>query len=75
VLKTIRSCFLFSDHGMTNVEETFDIFAALGDLRVGDDYLVFVDSTFARFWYPNDEVRALVHERLAGAPANFLTPD
>lgn len=66
--------FLFSDHGMTNVERTFDIFAALGDLRVGEDYLVWVDSTFARFWYPNDDARDRVHQRLAGAPASFLEP-
>jgi hypothetical protein len=66
---------LFSDHGMTNVERTFDIFAALGDLEVGRDYLVWVDSTFARFWYPTEEVRGVVHERLASAPAAFLSSE
>jgi predicted AlkP superfamily pyrophosphatase or phosphodiesterase len=66
---------LFSDHGMTNVERTFDIFAALGNLRAGRDYLVWVDSTFARFWYPSEEMRATVHERLRTAPAQFLTQE
>jgi hypothetical protein len=63
---------LFSDHGMTNVERTYDIFRALAPYRLGRDYLVFVDSTFARFWYADEAVREGIHAAVAGAPAAFL---
>jgi hypothetical protein len=64
---------LFSDHGMTEVARTYDLFAALRRWRIGRDYLVFVDSTFARFWYADAEVRAAIRAAVAGAPAAFLT--
>jgi hypothetical protein len=64
---------LFSDHGMTNVDRTYDIFAALKPFKLGTDYLVFVDSTFARFWYHRPGIREEIHRALAGAPASFLT--
>ena len=63
---------LFSDHGMTDVERTYDIFGALARLRLGRDYLVFVDSTFARFWYADDQVRDRIRAACAAAPAGFL---
>jgi hypothetical protein len=63
---------LFSDHGMTNVDRTYDIFRALAPFRLGRDYLVFVDSTFARFWYADAMVREGIHEAVADAPAAFL---
>jgi hypothetical protein len=66
---------LFSDHGMTNVERTYDIFAALAPFELGPDYLVFVDSTFARFWFHRDGVRERVHEALAAAPATWLSDE
>jgi hypothetical protein len=45
--------FLFSDHGMTDVRESHDLHAALGrtGLSTPKDYLVFTDSTMARFWF------------------------
>lgn len=64
---------LFSDHGMTDVRRSFDLFAALRPWRIGRDYLVFVDSTFARFWYADDLVRAAIRTALRGAPGSFLT--
>jgi len=63
---------LFSDHGMTDVRQTYDLFRALAPFRLGRDYLVFVDSTFARFWYTDEAVRAAVRAAVAGAPASFL---
>jgi hypothetical protein len=66
---------LFSDHGMTDVTGTYDLFAALGPWRIGVDYLVFVDSTFARFWYADDAIRDAIRAALAGAPARFLTAE
>lgn len=64
---------LFSDHGMTDIRRNFDLFAALRPWRLGEDYLVFVDSTFARFWYGGDRVRAGIRAVLADAPGSFLT--
>ncbi|GIJ46348.1 hypothetical protein Val02_32340 [Virgisporangium aliadipatigenens] len=66
---------LFSDHGMTDIRRNYDLFAALRRWRLGKDYLVFVDSTFARFWYSTPSVRLGIHEALADAPAAFLTPE
>jgi hypothetical protein len=64
---------LFSDHGMTDVAQTYDLFARLSRWQIGRDYLVFVDSTFARFWYSDEAVRAGIQEALRDAPARFLT--
>jgi hypothetical protein len=64
---------LFSDHGMTAVERTFDVFAALRPLRIGRDFLAFPDSTFARFWYPSEHARKNVRGALRDAPGSFLT--
>jgi hypothetical protein len=67
--------FLFSDHGMTDVAATFDLFAALRGFRIGRDYLVFVDSTFARFWYTSERVRGAIRRALLDAPGAFLSPN
>lgn len=64
---------LFSDHGMTNVDDTFDLFARLSDFKLGRHYVVFMDSTFARFWFPSDAMRAQVLAALEGVPGKFLT--
>jgi predicted AlkP superfamily pyrophosphatase or phosphodiesterase len=64
---------LFSDHGMTDIEVNFDLFAALAPWRIGLDYLAFVDSTFARFWYADGRVRDGIRAALADAPGSFLT--
>jgi hypothetical protein len=34
---------------------------------------VFVDSTFARFWYASDRIRTDIRDALHGAPGSFLT--
>lgn len=64
---------LFSDHGMTAVERSYDVFAALRPLRIGADFLAFPDSTFARFWYPDGRARTDVRAALRDAPGSFLT--
>jgi hypothetical protein len=66
--------FLFSDHGMTDVAATYDLFATLREFRIGRDYLVFVDSTFARFWYTSTQVRGGIRRALLDAPGAFLSP-
>ncbi|GAA1041752.1 hypothetical protein GCM10009557_66190 [Virgisporangium ochraceum] len=71
--RTDAHMLLFSDHGMTDVERGFDLFAELRPWRIGRDYLAFVDSTFARFWYADERVRAGIRDALRHAPASFLT--
>jgi predicted AlkP superfamily pyrophosphatase or phosphodiesterase len=64
---------LFSDHGMTDVETTADVLAALRNYKHGRDYVAFVDSSFARFWYPRPELREEIRAALADLPAGFMT--
>jgi hypothetical protein len=66
---------LFSDHGMTDVRATYDLLHALRDLRLGEEYHLFIDSTFARFWFPNPAQRQRVMDLLADAPGRFLTAE
>lgn len=50
--------FIFSDHGMANVDEgvSFDIRKVLG--KLGDDsYSYFIDATFFRVWLSNQELK------------------
>ena len=58
--------YLLSDHGMVDVGGTLDVAGALAELsfRWPQDYLVFLDSTMARFWWNGDAARHAVHERL-----------
>ena len=43
--------FVFSDHGMTKVQKRSNIGEMLEDYELGKDYLMFLDSTLARFWF------------------------
>ena len=66
---------LFSDHGMTNVTSTFDLFERLSGFELGTDYLVFMDSTMARFWFPDEIRRHKVLEVLTDLPGRVLDED
>ncbi len=63
----------FSDHGMARVDVAYDIREPLRDLRFGRDYVAFFDSTFARFWYRDADMRSLVRSQLIDAPGSFLS--
>jgi hypothetical protein len=68
---------LVSDHGMVDVTRTVDVAAALAaaPLRVPADALVFLDSTFARFWWRRREARDRVRAALAALSAGrWLEP-
>jgi hypothetical protein len=63
--------YLLSDHGMVDVTRTVDVPAALDalDVRWPRDYVPFLDSTFARFWWRDPAARGPVRaalERLGG---------
>jgi predicted AlkP superfamily pyrophosphatase or phosphodiesterase len=57
---------LIGDHGMAEVREIVDIGKLLKktNLKIGKDYLYFLDSTFARFWFCNGKARHRVSEIL-----------
>jgi len=50
---------IFSDHGMSPIHEYLNISEIMNDLPVsaGDDYLMFLDSTMARFWFHNSDAK------------------
>jgi len=58
---------ILSDHGMSPVNHTIDLSRILSPLflKLGKDYLVFLDSTMARFWFFNERARKLICERLS----------
>ena len=72
----VRS-LIFGDHGMVAVERTMDMAGILAQtgLRLGEDYLYFLDSTQARFWFRQEGARERVLAALQGHPeGSFLTP-
>jgi len=62
--------YVFSDHGMTKVTETFDLMGVVDGLgwQVPSDYLVLYDSTMARFWFFNDRARETIMDSLRNLP-------
>lgn len=62
--------YLCSDHGMVDVTETVDVAGRLAGLasRRGRDYLAFLDSTMARFWWRSAAARDEVRGALASEP-------
>ncbi len=57
---------IFGDHGMVMVRETVDLLAALQDseARLGTHYVVFLDSTMARFWFFKEGMKSKVESIL-----------
>jgi hypothetical protein len=60
--------FIFGDHGMANVTGVHDLYSEVRALpyRAPRDYLYFIDSTMARFWFFKPGVRAAVERLLRG---------
>jgi hypothetical protein len=57
---------VFGDHGMVEVSNTVNVYEALARLPVrhGKDYVVFLDSTVARFWFFSERARSRITQRL-----------
>jgi predicted AlkP superfamily pyrophosphatase or phosphodiesterase len=51
--------YVFTDHGMHNVTESYDLMSDIEQLNLkwNTDYVAFYDSTLARFWFLNDKGR------------------
>lgn len=71
------SLYVFSDHGMHQVDTTYDLqsdIARLG-LRFGKDYAAVYDSTMARFWYLNDRARSRITDCLSQLDCGRIIPE
>ena len=56
------SLYVFSDHGMHDVTEEFNLISEIESLgfKFEKDYVAVYDSTMARFWFFNDEAKTAV---------------
>ncbi|MDE1170990.1 MAG: alkaline phosphatase family protein [Verrucomicrobium sp.] len=68
---------LFADHGMLTVNRTIDLWARLRELpfRFGHDYVYFLDSSMARFWFHRTEAREAVERVLRSQPHGHIVED
>ena len=82
VYRTALACnsevafYVFSDHGMTPVEDSFDLMGAVRSLgfREPDDYLALYDSTMARIWFFRESCRHAVAALLETLSCGRLVP-
>ena len=65
---------IFSDHGMKNVDGTINLKNIVDstELRIEKDYLLFLDSTIARFWTFNEKARESLTEVLSNTKGGRL---
>ena len=65
---------IFSDHGMKDVDSTIDLKNVVDstELRIEKDYLLFLDSTIARFWTFNKNARESLTEVLTNTKGGRL---
>jgi len=71
------SWYVFTDHGMHNVTEGYDLIADIETLGLkwNKDYVAFYDSTMARFWFLDEKSRAPITESLTNHPKGRILPD
>ena len=62
------------DHGMAPVHEKVNILAEMKKLplKAGKDYVVFVNSTIAEFWFQNERARTLITDALTNATYGWV---
>ncbi len=61
---------VFGDHGMVDVDNYLDLNSTISQLplSVPKDFLYFLDSTMARFWFFNEHARELIKEKFTSIP-------
>ncbi|MBB64285.1 MAG: hypothetical protein CMO81_04405 [Waddliaceae bacterium] len=69
--------FVFTDHGMHNVEQTFDLQKKIESLgfEYGKDYVAVYDSTMGRFWFQNEKARSVIQACLTELSCGRIVPD
>jgi len=57
---------IFGDHGMVEIEKSIDVNKIIKKLpfKPFDDYIMFLDSTLARFWFKNEKTRIAITQAL-----------
>lgn len=68
---------LFSDHGMTDVQEHLDLMKVLSHagLSFGSDYVAYYDSTMARFWFQHAAAENAIRRQLAEVDRGHVLSD
>ena len=71
------SWYIFTDHGMHNVTETYDLITDLETLGLewNKDYVAFYDSTMARIWFLDDKARDPIIQCLENHPKGRILPE
>jgi predicted AlkP superfamily pyrophosphatase or phosphodiesterase len=71
------SVAVFSDHGMTPVEHSYDLVSEIEGLGflMPEDYLAVYDSTMARYWFFKDRARSKIVEHLKTMCCGRIVPD
>jgi predicted AlkP superfamily pyrophosphatase or phosphodiesterase len=69
--------YVFSDHGMTDIQELCDLKARVEKtgLVFGQDYAAVFDSTMARFWFLTPKSREIITAALAGETRGRILAD
>ena len=71
------SWYVFTDHGMHTVRETYNLMADLDALGLewNQDYVAFYDSTMVRIWFLRDAARAPIFQCLENHPKGRILPE
>ncbi|MFH1839878.1 MAG: alkaline phosphatase family protein [Nanoarchaeota archaeon] len=69
-----KKFILHSDHGMIEVKKQVNIKKEIESLNLtlGKDYLYFLDSVVARFWFFNENAKRLIIEKLENIKEGFI---
>jgi len=62
---------VLGDHGMLEVDKYLDLIKIIKEntsLKINKDFIVFLDSTIARFWYFNEKSKIEIEELLSHEP-------
>ncbi len=67
---------VFGDHGMAAVHKELDISGIMASLslRMPKDYLMFLDSSMARFWFHSQTAERAIRQRLGGLSGGRWVP-
>jgi len=75
IYKEGYNLIIFSDHGMVEIREMLNIWQKLEeeiDLKLGKDYVVFLDSTMARFWFKDERAEREIKGLLQNLPGGRI---
>lgn len=61
---------IFGDHGMAEIKKKIDLWDKLNKtkLKIGVDYIYFLDSTQVRFWFKNEKAKIEISNLLRNIP-------